>query len=120
MLVAEVLACNIRCHPDISGLTLSGSSVSLPPLSQYADDTSIIVTSDRAILATFEVYDLYQQGSGAKLNLSKCKGLWLGLGMVASIPRLRLSRGLSSLRSWVFFLVPWLHRKIIGGRVFLL
>ena len=32
-------------HPDISGLTLSGSSVSLPPLSQYADDTSIIVTS---------------------------------------------------------------------------
>ena len=34
--------------------------------------------SYRAIVATFEVYDLYQQGSGAKLNLSKCKGLWLG------------------------------------------
>ena len=78
VLVAEVLACNIRCHADISGLTLPGSSVPLPPLSQYAEDTSIIVTSDRAILATFEVYDLYQQGSGAKLNLSKCKGLWLG------------------------------------------
>ena len=78
VLVAEVLACNIRCHPDIPGLTLPGSSVPLPPLSQYADDMSIIVTSDRAILATFEVYDLYQQGSGAKLNLSKCKGLWLG------------------------------------------
>ena len=73
VLVAEVLACNIRCHPDIPG-----SSVPLPPLSQYADDMSIIVTSDRAILATFEVYDLYQQGSGAKLNLYKCKGLWLG------------------------------------------
>lgn len=36
------------------------------------------MTLDRAILATFEVYDLYQQGSNAKLNLSKCKGLWLG------------------------------------------
>ena len=78
MLVAEVLACNIQCHLDISGLTLSSSSVPLPPLSQYADDTSIIVTTDRAILATFEVYDLYQQGSGAKLNPSKCKGLRLG------------------------------------------
>lgn len=58
-MVAEVLACNIRCHPDISGLTLLGSSVSLPPLSQYADDTSVVV-----ITATFDVYDLYEQGSG--------------------------------------------------------
>lgn len=70
MLVVEVLACSIRCHPDISGLTLPGMSIPLPPSSQYADDTSIIVTSDRAIVATFKVYDLYQQGSGAKLNLS--------------------------------------------------
>ena len=31
VMVAEVLACNIRCHPNISGLTLPGSSVSLPP-----------------------------------------------------------------------------------------
>ena len=78
VLAAEVLACNIQCHPDISGLTLPGKSISLAPLSQYADDTSIIVTSDRAIVATFKDYDLYQQGSGAKLNLSKCKALWLG------------------------------------------
>ena len=86
VLVAGVLACNIRCHPDISGLVLPGASVPLPPLpplplpplSQYTDDTSVVVTSDRAIVATFEVYDLYQRGSGAKLNLSKCKGLWLG------------------------------------------
>ena len=31
VLVAEVQACNIRCHPDISSLTLPGSSVPLPP-----------------------------------------------------------------------------------------
>ena len=78
VMVAEVLACNIGCHPDISGLTLHGSSVSLPLLSQYADDTSVVVTSNAAITATFDVYDLYERGSGAKLNLSKCKGLWLG------------------------------------------
>ena len=64
VLVAEVLACNIRCHPDISGMVLPGASVPLPPLSQYADDTSVVVTSDRAIVATFEVHDLYQRGQG--------------------------------------------------------
>ena len=37
-----------------------------------------MVTSDEAITATFEVYDVYERGSGAKLNLTKCKGLWLG------------------------------------------
>ena len=78
VMVAEVLACNIRCHPDISGLILPGSSVLLPPLSQYADDTSVVAVSNAAITATFDVYDLYERGSGAKLNLSKCKGLWLG------------------------------------------
>lgn len=77
-MVAEFLACNTCCHPDISGLTLPGSSVSLPPLSQYADDTSVVVTSNAAITATFDVYDLYERRSGAKLNLSKCKGLWVG------------------------------------------
>lgn len=78
VMVAEVLARNIRSHSDISGLSLPGSVVPLPPLSQYADDASVVVTSDEAITATFEVYDLHERGSGAKLNLTKCKGLWLG------------------------------------------
>lgn len=78
VMVAEVLACNIRSHPDINGLSLPGSVVPLPPLSQYADDTSVVVTSDSAITATFDVYDLYERGSGAKLNQAKCNGLWLG------------------------------------------
>lgn len=78
VMVAEVLARNIRSHSDISGLSLPGSVVPLPPLSQYADDASVVVMSDEAITATFEVYDLHERGSGAKLNLTKCKGLWLG------------------------------------------
>ena len=40
--------------------------------------------------------------------------------MVVWIARLLLSGGLSSFKSWVFFLVPWLHRRITGGRVSLL
>ena len=78
VLVAEVLACNIRAHPRIQGLRLPGSLSALSPISQYADDTSLVVCSDDAIRASFEVYGAYERGSGSKLNLSKSKGLWLG------------------------------------------
>ena len=78
VLVAEVLACSIRANPRIKGLCLPGSSDPLSPISQYADDTSLVVCSDDAIRACFEVYDVYERGSGSKLNMSKSKGLWLG------------------------------------------
>ena len=54
------------------------SFFSLSPISQYADDTSLILTSDDAILAVFETYVLFEKGSGAKLDQSKSKGLRLG------------------------------------------
>lgn len=77
VLVSEVLAVNIRCNPRISGLCLPGSAP-LSPISQYADDTSLILTSDDSIVAVFETYALFEKASGAKLNQSKSKGLWLG------------------------------------------
>ena len=43
-----------------------------------------------------------------------------GLGTVVWTAPLLLSGDLSSLKSWVFFLVPWLHRRITGGHVSLL
>ena len=78
VLVSEVLAVNIRANPRIIGLSVPGAPQALSPISQYADDTSLIVTSDIAIAAIFEVYALFERGSGAKLNQSKSKGLWLG------------------------------------------
>ena len=78
VLVSEVLAVNIRANPRIEGLTLPGFSSPLSPISQYADDTSLVVVSDDSIRAIFEVYAVYEKGSGAKLNQSKSKGLWLG------------------------------------------
>ena len=77
VLVSEVLAVNIRSNPRISGLCLPGAPV-LSPISQYADDTSLILTLDDAIVAAFETYALFEQASGSKLNQSKSKGLWLG------------------------------------------
>ena len=78
VLVSEVLAAFIRANPRICGLSLPGFLAPLPPISQYADDTSVIVTTDDAIKATFERYSIFEKGSGSKLNLSKSKGLWLG------------------------------------------
>ena len=78
VLVSEVLAVSIRANPRICGLSLPGVPSPLSSISQYADDTSIIVTTDDAIKATFETYSIFEQGSGSKLNLAKSKGLWLG------------------------------------------
>ena len=77
VLVSEVLAASIRFNPRISGLALPGLPP-LPPISQYADDTTLILTSDDAIRASFDVYSCFESASGSKLNRPKSKGLWLG------------------------------------------
>ena len=77
VLVAEVLACNVRASPTLQGVHLPGSPSSAL-ISQYADDTSIFVTSDDHMREIFDIYAKYERGSGAKLNLAKCKGLWVG------------------------------------------
>ena len=78
VLYAEVLACNIRANRRIIGLSLPGGVSPLPVVSQYADDTSLIVVSDDSIKAVFDTHAVFELGSGSKLNLSKPKGLWLG------------------------------------------
>ena len=50
----------------------------LSPISQYADDTSLIVNYDDATLAVFDTYSGFKAASGTKLNDSKSKVLWLG------------------------------------------
>ena len=78
VLTMEVLAVNIRAHPSIIGISLPRVPVPLPVLSLYADDTSVISSSDAATVAVFDTYALFEAGTGAKLNMDKCKGLWLG------------------------------------------
>ena len=50
----------------------------LPCISLYADDASLVVSLIRSIKEVFSVFSRYERGSGAKLNLAKCKGLRLG------------------------------------------
>ena len=59
-------------------MSLPGGVSLLPVVSQYADETSLIVVSDDSIKAVFDTYAVFELGSGSKLNLSKSKGFWLG------------------------------------------
>ena len=107
VLVSEVLAAlNIRANPRVVGVSLPGSSSPLSPVSQYADDTSLIVSSDDAILACFETYSLFERGSGAKLNPSKSKGLWLGSWSDRSDPPINLEWSSVKIKVLGVFLGP--------------
>ena len=47
-------------------------------ISQYADDNTCIVTNSYGIVKLLEIFNEYGRASGARLNNSKTKGLWLG------------------------------------------
>ena len=78
VLTMEVLAVNIRANPAIKGLSLPNTVSPLPVLSLYADDTSVISKTDASTVAVFQTYDCFEIGTGSKLNLEKCEGLWTG------------------------------------------
>ena len=75
VLTAELLATHIRAHPNIRGLQHPSST---PTISQYADDTTLLLSDELSITNVFRTFKLYEEASGAKINLRKCKGLWSG------------------------------------------
>lgn len=77
VLTAEILALNIRNNPNIKGITLPDSRTQVK-LSQYADNTTFLLCDDSSITTAFNTLSLYEQASGTKINLTKCKGLWSG------------------------------------------
>ena len=60
VLVAETLAVNIRCNPRIPGLCLPGVPLVVSPVHQYADDTTLILSTDDSIKAVFDIYSLFE------------------------------------------------------------
>ena len=74
---AEIMASHIRQNNRIRGLKLPNSSEEIK-LSQYADDTTFLLEDDNSIAEAFNILDLYERASGAKINFEKCTGLWTG------------------------------------------
>jgi len=77
ILTAEILAITIRASTEIKGLRPPNSTTDVK-LSQYADDTTLLLKDTSSITHTFSILNLYERASGAKINRDKCKGLWSG------------------------------------------
>ena len=74
----ESLACKIRSCSEIEGFLLPGAKGLQYKVGVYADDTTGLVKSVRSLAVLFNVIRIYEQGSGAKLNISKTEAMWLG------------------------------------------
>ena len=66
----------------------------------------MVVSSDDAIWASFEVYSVYERGSGSKLNMSKSKGLWLGSRAGRSDPQVSLDWSSAKIKVLGVFIGP--------------
>ena len=76
ILCVEVLADVIRKYCDIKGITVNGSEVII---SQYADDTTLILDGSRRSLTTsLKVLNLFSEISGLRLNHKKTEALLIG------------------------------------------
>ena len=78
VLCVETLACKIRNNPEIEGFLLPGARGLSYKIGNYADDTTCIVKSYRSLQALFNMINVYERGSGARLNVTKTEAMWLG------------------------------------------
>ena len=78
VLVSEFLSNQIRKCRDIEGFRLPGAGALQFKVSQYADDATLFVKTERSLCRLLQVVEMYERGSGAKLNTSKSEAIWLG------------------------------------------
>jgi len=76
VLSVEVLASAIQRDPSIKGISISQNEIKL---SQYVDDTTLILDGSRDTLeALLEVIGKFSKTSGLRLNNKKTEVLWIG------------------------------------------
>ena len=75
VVIAEVLRNLIRSNKDINGITINNIE---QKVLQYADDTQVIVKNDKSINEVFQQLRLFEDATGAKVNVQKTEGLFIG------------------------------------------
>lgn len=82
ILQAEPMAESIRKNKNIKGIEIPNSTTNETTcikISMFADDTQLFHRNESSIIESFKTLELYCKASGAKLNLHKTKGLYIGL-----------------------------------------
>ena len=76
ILCVEILASAIRNNDGIKGICISDSECKL---SQYADDTTLILDgSDNSVNTSLKLLDSFAELSGLNVNYEKTEALWIG------------------------------------------
>ena len=73
--VNEILSLQLRTNENIVGFQVGGERIISM---HYADDTTIAILQNRCFKEVFKELEFYEQATGAKINMKKTKGLWLG------------------------------------------
>lgn len=68
VLCVETLACKIRNNPKIEGFLLPGAHGLCYKVGNYADHTTCIVKCYRSLQVLFNMINIYERGSGARLK----------------------------------------------------
>ena len=82
ILYMEPLAAAIRADDRVEGVLVPGSGGLKVKLSQYADDTTLLLDSDICLSRVLDIFQRFGRAAGAELNLAKSAvnffGRWKG------------------------------------------
>jgi len=76
VIAIDLLARSIKRSKDIKGITIDEHNED--KLSQYADDTTVLLSDAQSMSKLFDLQSRFKRCSGLKLNQTKSKMLWLG------------------------------------------
>ena len=72
---AEPMACAIRANENVEGIKLSvDGHIDEAKISLFADDTQLLNKNEKSVEKSFEILNIYELASGAKINFEKTRG----------------------------------------------
>ena len=76
-LVIEPLGQAIRCDSSTEGISIPGASGKQSKVSQYANDTTLILANKFTITKALTTINIFEKATGSRLNTQKTEGFWI-------------------------------------------
>ena len=89
----EFLSAALKNHPNIQEIHINNSEYLI---SQYADDSTIIMEDETTLNVTLELLYYFSDCSGLRANFDKTEAIWIGTkrGCVETIKTKKISDGI--------------------------